>query len=474
MASRACTLAFFLVASGIGACRYVADEGADVPEDVREDAPPDVPTDAPADGTATPDAAACDVLHCATGGECACHNPAKTKVDLLLVLDDSPSMCGVFGQMDRFVTNLVDGAWDAVDLRVAVTTPGACGANRPGELLGAFTRRALDGPAPSCPVRRVHPCLSDADCVLGAIVREWPDPEHWTCEPGPSGTPFACDAPPAGDDPVPDGALHVVESACRYRFDWVGAGGACPADIVPLDGDVVERTLADWKAGRYTGDPAWRGLSDDVVRKLLVAHLLGCLTRIGPSAASCAGPRQGLRAAWEALDPEGPNAAQSRGFLRDGALLLVMILSDQDDCSFADSGPASSPADCACLRDTAGCLPSGYCDPLAPGPLVPPTWLLERLDSLGRRIGLVTFGGDVTPGSATSPTTSAAPIRQRYFDCRCAVEGAPASVYVCDGEGGTAALAGRYKAASVAVWLAHHSGAFANLCDPVWTDPWPW
>jgi hypothetical protein len=471
MALRATFVLFAVLAAGTGGCRSTGGAGADVPADVSPEVPTDLPLDVPPDW----DVAACGAQQCVTGTECFCVDLAKTKVDLLLVLDDSPSMCGVFGRMDAFVGNLVGESWDAYDLRVAVTTPGACGANHPQEALGAFVYRPLDGSAQTCPVRHPYPCLTDADCVQGATANLWPDTAHWACEPADSGTPFACDTPPARDAPGPEGALFSIDSACRYVTDWVGPGGPCPsAGLTTLDSGVVQRTFQDWKAGTWAGEAGWTALSDDAVRKAIFARLLGCMTRIGPSAAPCAGPRQGLRAAWEALDPAGPNAAQSKAFLREGASLLVMVLSDQDDCSYAASGAASAGANCACQRDTQGCLPTGACNPQSPGPLVAPIWLEDRLEHLGRAYGLLSIGGDVVPGTATSPTTDAEPIRARYFDCRCAATADAASVYACNGDAGTVGLGARYRAASYALWLADHAGAFVNLCDDGWTNPWPW
>ena len=60
---------------------------------------------------------------------------------------------------------------------------------------------------------------------------------------------------------------------------------------------------------------------------------------------------QGLRMAWLALDKDGPNCVQADAFLRPDALLILVFLSDEDDCSIDEqfcspSYGCDSNADC--------------------------------------------------------------------------------------------------------------------------------
>jgi hypothetical protein len=67
---------------------------------------------------------------------------------------------------------------------------------------------------------------------------------------------------------------------------------------------------------------------------------------------------QGLKAAWLALDPSGPNAGQSALFLRDDAYLLLVFASDEEDCSI---DPAYTSPSYACGSDQ-DCPAGSRCD----------------------------------------------------------------------------------------------------------------
>jgi hypothetical protein len=84
---------------------------------------------------------------------------------------------------------------------------------------------------------------------------------------------------------------------------------------------------------------------------------LGCLLRMGQVYSYSDNMEQGLGSWWEALDPEGQNAEQSKAFLRSDAYLLVVILSDEDDCSIS---PDYRAPNSYCQED-ADCSP-GTCD----------------------------------------------------------------------------------------------------------------
>ena len=83
--------------------------------------------------------------------------------------------------------------------------------------------------------------------------------------------------------------------------------------------------------------------------------LFACAATVGVNQeSSCFKYEQGLRASLLALDPKGKNAEQSKAFLRDDAYLVIIYVSDEDDCSVAD-GRSISEDDyetCALLPTT--------------------------------------------------------------------------------------------------------------------------
>ena len=86
-----------------------------------------------------------------------------------------------------------------------------------------------------------------------------------------------------------------------------------------VDGTYLVDVAVDGGDARVTNYPAGR-----------LAETLACMTRLG---ASGCGFEQPLAAARRALDGSHPDSA---GFVRDGALLAVFFVTDEDDCSASD------------------------------------------------------------------------------------------------------------------------------------------
>lgn len=68
--------------------------------------------------------------------------------------------------------------------------------------------------------------------------------------------------------------------------------------------------------------------------------LFHCLATVGASSTQQSGFEGGLRSAWFALDPQGPNCAdaancQNTQLIRKDATLVLVFVSDDDDCSVA-------------------------------------------------------------------------------------------------------------------------------------------
>jgi len=387
------------------------------------------------------------------------------QVDLLVIVDDSPSMCHEQGTLARLYAPLIE-ALGTVDLRVAVTTTNVCPVGRPGAVRGKFQYKPMtaDSINPSCYTRRIRACLTDADCQGDPSL---PDKAHWVCEGNPAASLYVCDAAPAPAQPV----LDAVRSTCRYKC--VADSDTCPT----VFGDAGARCVAPGGDAAQAGCLPRLPTSDCPAQASTVldatsaganaATLFACMTSVGVQQGICGSQEQGLAAAWMALDPAGENADQARSFLRPDAVLVVFVVSNEDDCSTTGTLAAESYGTCACLADTAGCLPDGTCG-LEAGPLTSVGAFADHLRSLKAdptRVVFAAVSGDAIPGSATTPGTDAQAARARFQSCRCQNPSTIDSsfAYVCASDMGWADLGSRYHAMAAAFG---DRGVASNLCDP--------
>ncbi len=289
-----------------------------------------------------------------------------------------------------------------------------------------------------------------------------------------------------------------------------------------LNSTVADQWLKDWIEGGWDGhpdwNPAWKNLplgdSDaefdarELARTTVFEQLFICMATIGALQDDvCGNQEQGLRAAWMALDPEGENADQAKRFLRDDAYLLVVVVSDEEDCSAPDrcerrdefTGQILTDAQCvlaekysycSCLRDENGCLagqdPSkGQCDPskcLVNGkfvrgncPLYSTDSTVNRLRSLKADPAQVVFAaisGDIVLDSAGNVDQSTGlyqvddvdALVSRYYDCKCDKYSQRSPMtYGCLSSYGKADLGMRYKRVSKSFGMGRF-GQFANIC----------
>ncbi len=259
----------------------------------------------------------------------------------------------------------------------------------------------------------------------------------------------------------------TVETETRLGKEELAIREAeCRSVSIPvLDQVVAERYFQAYKAGRWPGDPAWRRLDDDTVRNLVFETLFRCLASVGAIQTLCGSQEQGLLAAGLALDPRGENAEQARTFLRDDAYLLIVVVSDEDDCSSVDKVSLTDVGKCPCFADKQGCKPDGTCDPQSPGPLYPTDWFANFYKSLKSDPAQVFFAaivGDVIPDSPTSPSKDVDAIRSRFFQCKCDKDPKAANTYACLSAQGKADLGSRYI--QVAGRFAPY-GQVSNICD---------
>jgi hypothetical protein len=414
--------------------------------------------------------------------------PPATALDLLLVVDESSSMC----QEQMAIAEALPGAVErlvaaGIDLRMAVTTTNVCAADKEGAVRGRFVYRPAEYFNPSCRVAERRTCLDDSQCGPG-----------WTCDTAPNAS-AAANSCRSAVDGEPSQSVVAPASSCRFECDpqvvdacaglgdpaleCVAPGGdltqaGCmprpPADGCPEDGPKVIDSLATatyvalYRQGKWAGDAAWVSLDDAALTDAVMGRLAACAAVVGTNQVICANQEQGLLAAWMALDPEGENAEQASVFLRPDAALAVVVVSDEDDCSTEHALKYDYIRDCPCLVDGDGCPPHGPC--ASPGD---PAKALRKVSELAgsirglksdpARAFLAVLAGDVMPGSATTPGSEIASALAAYYDCRCNTAYPWASnVYTYQGGGGLAEYGARYRAATELFGPGH--GFFLSVC----------
>ncbi len=277
-------------------------------------------------------------------------DPKPVKIDFLWVVDNSTSMCeeqvALTKSFQTFTTEL-NRAFD-VDAHVAVTTADAqCDPNvTKSSARGVFNRTPADGFPPSCFAKDPHPCLQDVDCNTG-------EETTWTCDGGAQGMAVCVENP--------NGSLN---SACTYRC---GADvPAKPSEGAPADEIAAyEAALAaadqecrdqfskgelnDWYCHRPSGTkkdwgcmlpPQTKQCPTDLPSILRTEEELkhfSCVATVGVIQDKCFKYEQGLNTALWAIDPNGPNPDQAREFLRDDAYLVIIFVTDEDDCSVPEN-----------------------------------------------------------------------------------------------------------------------------------------
>jgi hypothetical protein len=296
-------------------------------------------------------------------------------------------------------------------------------------------------------------------------IAEFGDPTYRCLYPGGDKTNAGCLRRPMTDRCPADGPLVLDRGDFACCSDAQGA--ACPGHAE--DSSATCAFFRKWKAGEWTGDPEWTTKDDGVVYDLVFDKLFACMVNVGTGQQPCGNQSQGLLAAWLALDAAGENAAQAKGFLRPDAGLLIIVESDEDDCSTPKPISAEKYAFCGCLADTNGCRSDGTCGATKDKVMYPVGGFVDQFKSLKADPSLVRFvaiAGDVVPGSETSPGADADAARKRYFECKCMDPATPYSpaTYACQSDLGRAEAGTRYI--QVARALGPANGFAPNICLP--------
>jgi len=268
------------------------------------------------------------------GGTCpAC---PTMKLDVLWVVDNSSSMCheqrGLVEHLQDFVGELPPEVLTSMNM--AVVTTDVIKGN------GVFHEGVAEQFPNACAEREVLACTDDIGCqdAFGA---------GWACNPPP-------------DDLVGGGLLTEnlngsLNSSCTYvcESDHECCSTFCPAGIC---GDCTHQCVAPWDGEQAKNCVAQPLPCEDESPGDWIAWAR-CHLQVGADQSFTANLESGLKSAWLALDPDGPNATQSAGFLRPDAHLLIVFATDEDDCSI-DENFCSPSYDC---EDDLDCPGTGAC-----------------------------------------------------------------------------------------------------------------
>ncbi|MBI5608721.1 MAG: hypothetical protein HY902_07555 [Deltaproteobacteria bacterium] len=317
--------------------------------------------------TAQTDTAQTDATKDGTAGKSA------IQIDFLWMIDHSSSMCQeqqrLAAGFQGFVTELESAAVAAgaggIDAQMAVVTVQQLPDSTEIKKVGQFVHKPATDYPPACVERVKYPCLKDADCTKPVPFQFYNyDPDAGMCveggqftpEPLPAGS-YACKA--NTDNPQfnsndncsvnstcqlrcttdadcyamyepggPNGELKVM---CNKATTTPGCMFTPPTKDCPAEAELPaivkqSQTLTD-ADGKVIGSQL---------------DLFHCLASVGAIQTKEAKFEGGLRSLWQALDPKGENCpsgsasnCQNTQLIRPGALLVLIAISDDDDCSYA-------------------------------------------------------------------------------------------------------------------------------------------
>ncbi len=146
--------------------------------------------------------------------------------------------------------------------------------------------------------------------------------------------------------------------------------------------------------------------------------LFPCAATVGVNQLKCYAYEQGLAAAYGALSPTGANKEQAKEFLRDDAYLVIIFVSDEDDCS-ADKIIGEDYHDQCALLDI---VDKGAGSPKG-GPLVDVSTFVNRFKAIKddpSRVIVAAIAGDAVP---PSPETYESEVAPGCFTCSLTQQG---------------------------------------------------
>jgi len=410
-------------------------------------------------------------------------------LDILWVIDNSVSMCQEQNSLSGNIDTFLDGFQGFnVDLRMGVvTTDGLSAKGNATGLIGQgrfSSEPATLWPA-NCLERKYNiPCVSDEECGhLG---------EKWICE-----EVFNNDASRLYNT---NGSANSrcryfcdTDEECQAEFDSAEAECFAPGGDQEARGCLIPPNTAD--CAQLTTDLGLEELPPFVSSKEDTLGLFHCLATVGASQEKPPQLEQGMNAAIWALDrnpdPGAPdNSEQAKAFMREDAYLIIVFVSDENDCSLAPgvSLLVDDHPKCDCLLDVDHPTPdvpnTHWHKTNAKGPLLPVSTAANQLKALkedSSRVLIASIvagvlvdgsGDDLTcpsGGTETEILQCVEAQEEAYYEAKCTTHGiyAPAT-FVCNSASGLGHHGSRYLEL---VARFEDQGFEANICNDAGLEP---
>ena len=438
-------------------------------------------------------------------------NTEPVKVDILWVIDNSASMCqeqaSLGDSFDEFLKRI--SSFVNIDYRIAVVTTDVL-----SDGAGAFESEPAGEFPFACAQTEIRYCLRGEDnmCTQGysdpALPPAGPLGDNWTCDAPDKvknitncngslnskcrklcNTHAECDSQFFGADQA--AACAADDSACRYKClipsgDPSNSGCVLrpQTDNCPSKEDLYNILIK--KSGRDPNKGLCPTNNEDVIPCIVgeqcpdgsqcprpaafltpaTAELyFKCVGVVGAEQHNNANLEQGLNAAIFALDRQGMNSAQAKEFLRKEAYLVLVFVSDEDDCSVADGLTLKKEqyGTCTCLSDTNG-----------GGKLRPVSEAANRIKALKEDPGRVLVAAIVGDSTSDDPTTIEQD-RVSYFESKCSdcadkTQQHPLlfNTYICESTAGKADYGSRYVEF---VQRFGKNGILTNICSDAGVAP---
>lgn len=379
------------------------------------------------------------------------------KIDFLWVVDNSSSMCQeqvALAENFKTFTQRLTSQFD-IDPRLAVTTVDVqCAVNNTSifSSQGSFNTVPARTFPPACQESRVRACDNDdvcanMDCVIRGECDSGQLPPDCTC--ADELDRWNCRTTNiASCIQTPNGSINTL---CHR-------GCTTDEECQELFGDpryVCQKPSGNQRDWGCLLPPATTDCPATVPAILDGSNLdlFACAATVGVNQeTSCFKYEQGLRAGMLALDPKGRNAAQAKAFLRDDAYLVLIFVSDEDDCSVAD-GRFINEDD----YDTCGLLPTTD----EGGPLVPVGHYVNRLKALKSDPGKVIVAA-IAGDSTKTDAASVAADRAAYLSAKAGGRDCFKQSYICLSDQGKADYGSRYLQLTESFGP---NGSFSNICS---------
>lgn len=381
------------------------------------------------------------------------------KIDFLWVVDNSTSMCQEQASLARSFKTFTDTLEDSftVDARIAVTSVSAQCDNDGTSIFagkGKFNTHASHQLPVACGEEVHRPCGgAGAFCDDGLDCSELGECDtngSWSCQGRKDDA--ACVQNTNGSYNEYCRRTCRTDAECQDIFGDESMRCVNSSAVPEQTACVREPPTADCPAEL----PAILEKNNDIDN----TDLFQCIANVGLSSGSpCFRYEEQLRSALLAIDPAGVNRDQSLAFLRDDAYLVIIVVSDEEDCSVSDGreGMINEAQGGSTAFDRCGLYPTTD----EGGPLVPVAHYVNKFKSLKSdpsKVIVATIAGDTLEtdeGAIEAAHEAYVKSKNEPKTCR-------AGTYICNSDSGVADYGRRLIEFATSFGP---NGTFENICD---------